>query len=176
MIFTPTPIAGAYLVDAEPRADERGAFTRIYCPEEFGTAGIDFTSTQLNIANCVHAFTLRGMHFNASPFEEAKFVRCVRGSVHDVAVDLRRHSPTYLKWVGVELSHANQRAVYLPGGCAHGFLTLEPDTDLMYQMSRHYMPGVDLGVRWNDPAFGIVWPQAPRVIHPRDAEYADYKG
>lgn len=176
MKFTPTAIAGAFIVDAEPRRDERGAFSRSYCPEEFGRAGIDFTSTQLNIANCVHAFTLRGMHFNASPFEEAKFVRCVRGSVYDVALDLRRDSPTCLGWFGVELSHASQRAVFLPAGCAHGYLTLEPDTDLLYQMSRHYLPGTGLGVRWNDPAFGIVWPHAPRVIHPRDAEYPDYRG
>ena len=174
MKFTSTPIQGAFIVDVDSRNDERGSFNRIFCPEEFAKAGVDFVSTQVNLTRNPHAFTLRGMHFNASPHEEAKFVRCVRGCVFDVAVDIRRDSPTYRTWFGVELDDTAMRAFFIPAGCAHGYLTLQPDCDFLYQMSRCYTPGVDLGLRWNDPALAIAWPAEPRVMHPRDAGYADF--
>lgn len=174
MKFTATPVHGAFIVDVEPRSDERGSFNRAFCPQEFTRAGIDFVSTQVNIARSSHALTLRGMHFNAAPFEEAKFVRCLRGKVHDVAIDIRRDSPTYLAWFGLDLDAESMRGFFIPAGCAHGYVTYEDNCDFLYQMSRCYQPGVDLGLRWNDPAFAIAWPVIPRVIHPRDAGYADF--
>ena len=176
MIFTPTPIIGSYIIDIEPRGDERGAFSRIFCTQEFAAAGIDFAVAQISIATSHHAFTLRGMHFNASPHEEAKLVRCIRGSVHEVMIDLRRDSASYRQWFGLEMSQSNGRALFVPRGCAQGYLTLQDDCDVLYQMDRAYLPGVDRGVRWDDPAFGVVWPHQPQILHPRDANYADYKG
>ena len=176
MKFSPTPIAGAYIVDVEPRSDERGSFSRIFCTAEFGAAGIEFAAAQISIANSVHTLTLRGMHFNAPPFQEAKLVRCIRGSIHEVAIDLRRDSPSFRQWIGLELSHGNGRALFVPAGCAQGYLTLQADCDVLYQMDRAHVPGVDRGVRWDDPAFGVQWPQQPGVMHPRDANYPDYAG
>ncbi|MBV1700297.1 MAG: dTDP-4-dehydrorhamnose 3,5-epimerase family protein [Hyphomicrobiales bacterium] len=164
----------AYIVDVDSRVDERGSFNRVFCPDEFAAAHIAFAPTQVNLAQNPHALTMRGMHFNRPPYEEAKFVRCVRGSVYDVAIDIRRDSPTYRRWIGVELTAKNMRALMVPAGCAHGYLTLEPESDFLYLMSRNFTPGVDSGLRYNDPAFGVIWPQAPLLVHPRDANYPDF--
>jgi len=173
MRFAPTAIAGVMVVDIEPREDERGGFARLHCPEEFAAAGHPFTPVQTSLSRNPHALTLRGLHYQAPPHAEIKLVRVVRGRIFDVALDLRPGSPTWRRWVGEELSAENGRALLIPEGVAHGFLTLEPDTDVLYQISPAFEPGHEAGVRWDDPAFGIAWPQAPALISPRDATYPD---
>ena len=174
MRFVPTPIAGVVRVEAEPHADERGLFARLHCPEEFAAAGIDFAPAQTSLSRNPTSGTLRGMHFQAAPHAEAKLVRVTRGRVFDVAVDLRPDSPTYRQWTGAELSAENLVGLYIGEGMAHGFLTLEPDTDVVYQIAPAYRPGHDAGVRWDDLAFGIAWPMAPVLISARDAGYPDF--
>lgn len=174
MRFVPQKIAGVFVVEAAPRRDERGSFARIFCTEEFAAAGITFTTAQINLSGNAKRHTLRGLHYQNAPYAEAKFVRAVRGRAFDVVVDLRRGSPTERQWLGVELDARAMNAVFVPEGCAHGFLTLDDDTDILYQMGRHFVDGHAQGVRWNDPAFGIVWPAAPAVISPRDANYPDH--
>lgn len=176
MRFTKTEIPGVLIVDVEPHADERGSFSRLFCPDEFAGADTGFVSTQINIARNTHLHTLRGMHHKSPGFQEAKLVRCVRGSIFDVAVDLRPDSPAYRRWVGVELDDESMRALFIPEGCTHGYLTLKPDSDVLYQMSRPYSPANDSGARWDDPAFGIDWPARPAVINERDANYPDFEG
>lgn len=175
MRFSATEIAGVVLVDLEPRTDERGAFARLHCPDEFAAAGHPFTPAQTSLSRNPHLGTLRGMHYQPDPYGEVKLVRCVRGRIFDVAVDLRPDSPTHRGWTAAELSAENGRALLVPEGVAHGFLSLEPDTDVLYQISPAYQPGREAGVRWDDPAFAIGWPEAPRVISPRDASYPDYQ-
>ncbi|THD67167.1 dTDP-4-dehydrorhamnose 3,5-epimerase family protein [Phenylobacterium sp.] len=174
MRFSPTPIASVMVVDIEPRADDRGAFARLQCPEEFSAAGHAFVPAQTSLSRNPRAGTLRGMHYQFAPYGEAKLVRTVRGRMFDVALDLRPDSPTYLRWAAEELSADNARALFIPEGVAHGFLTLEPDTDVLYQISPAFQPGHEAGVRWNDPAFAITWPAQPALISPRDAGYPDY--
>jgi len=174
MRLRPTPIAGVALVEAEPRADERGSFARLHCPEEFGAAGFPFAPVQTSLSRNPTAGTLRGMHYQPAPHAETKLVRVVRGRIFDVALDLRPKSPTYLAWTSAELSGENQRGLLIPEGVAHGFLTLEADTDVLYQISPAFAPGHEAGVRWDDPAFGIAWPHAPQLISPRDATYPDH--
>ena len=173
MLFTPTAIAGVVVVDIEPRTDERGAFARLQCPEEFAAAGHPFEPAQASLSRNPHAFTLRGLHYQPAPHAEVKLVRAVRGRIFDVAVDLRPQSPTWRQWTGTELSAENGRALLIGEGIAHGFLTLEPDTDVLYQISPRFEAGHEAGVRWDDPAFGIVWPRTPALISPRDAAYPD---
>lgn len=174
MRFVPTPIAGVVRVEAEPHVDERGLFARLHCPEAFAAAGIAFEPAQTSLSRNPTSGTLRGMHFQAAPHAEAKLVRVTRGRVFDVAVDLRPDSPTYRQWTGAELSAENLVGLYIGEGMAHGFLTLEPDTDVVYQIAPAYRPGHDAGVRWDDPAFGIAWPMAPVLISARDAGYPDF--
>ena len=169
-----TEIEGLFEVEVTLREDERGAFGRTYDEAIFAQAGLPTHWPQCNTSFNRKRGTLRGMHFQAAPKEEPKLVRCTAGSVFDVAVDLRPKSPTYLKWAGIELSAAKRNAFFIPAGFAHGFLTLEDDSELLYQMGESYDAALQRGVRWNDPAFGIVWPFAPSVIAPRDAEYASY--
>lgn len=176
MRFVPTPIAGVVRVEAEPHADERGLFARLHCPEEFAAAGIAFEPAQTSVSRNPKAGTLRGMHYQAAPHAETKLVRVARGRVFDVAVDLRPDSPTYRQWTGVELSADNLVGLYIGEGIAHGFLTLEPDSDVVYQIAPAYRPGHDAGVRWDDPAFGIDWPGHPQLISERDASYPDHRG
>ena len=173
MIFRPTALAGLLVVEPELEPDERGFFARLHCPVEFAAAGIDFRPVQTSLSHNDRRHTLRGLHFQAPPRAEAKLVRAVRGRVFDVAVDLRPQSPTCHGWVGIELDAARGAALFIPQGFAHGFLTLEPDTDLLYQISPGYLPGHDRGLRWDDPAIGICWPATPAVISPRDADYPD---
>ncbi|MFC3079022.1 dTDP-4-dehydrorhamnose 3,5-epimerase [Phenylobacterium terrae] len=174
MRFEETEIAGVVIVEIEPASDERGLFARLHCPDEFAAAGHPFDPAQTSLSRNTAAFTLRGMHYQAPPHAETKLVRVTRGRAFDVAVDLRPDSPTHRRWVSVELSADNARAVLIPQGVAHGFLTLEPETDVVYQIAPRYEAGHDRGVRWNDPAFAIAWPAEPKVISPRDAAYADY--
>lgn len=176
MRFTPTPIAGVVRVEAEPHADDRGLFARLHCPDEFAAAGIAFEPAQTSVSRNPKAGTLRGMHYQATPHAETKLVRVTRGRVFDVAVDLRPDSPTYRQWTGAELSAENLVGLYIGEGIAHGFLTLEADSDVVYQIAPAYRPGHDAGVRWNDPAFGIDWPAAPQLISERDASYPDHRG
>jgi dTDP-4-dehydrorhamnose 3,5-epimerase len=174
MRFSETAIEGVIVVDVEPRGDERGSFARLQCPEEFAAAGHPFAPAQTSLSRNPRAGTLRGMHYQPAPHAETKLVRAVRGRMFDVALDLRQESPTYRRWVSAELSAENARALLVAEGVAHGFLTLEPDTDVLYQISPAFQPGHEAGVRWDDPAFAIAWPAPPALISPRDATYADF--
>ena len=176
MKFSPTEVAGVLLVEIEPHADARGLFARLQCPDEFAAAGAGFAPAQTSLSRNPKAGTLRGMHWQPDPHGERKLVRAVRGRMFDVAVDLRPASPTYRKWAGTELSADNARALFIPEGVAHGFLTLEPDTDVLYQISPKFEPGHEAGARWNDPAFAIDWPVQPALISERDATYPDWRG
>ncbi|MCS6771931.1 MAG: dTDP-4-dehydrorhamnose 3,5-epimerase [Kiritimatiellae bacterium] len=174
MIFTPTHIPGVWIVDVEPREDPRGFFARTWCRDEFARHGLDARLVQCNISFNRSRHTLRGMHYQAPPHEEPKLVRCTRGRIWDVALDLRRDSPTYCRWVAIELSAENRRALFIPTGCAHGFLTLEDNSEVFYQMGEAYRPEAARGVRWNDPAFGIKWPTELPFLSEKDASYPDF--
>jgi dTDP-4-dehydrorhamnose 3,5-epimerase len=172
--FRPTEIPGVVAIDAEPHRDARGLFARLYCPDEFAGAGIDFAPTQVNLSTNSARLTLRGMHFQKAPFAEAKLVRAVRGRAWDVALDLRP-GPGRGRWTARELTAGGMEALFLPEGVAHGFLTLEPDTHILYQMGRSYVPGHADGVRWDDPAFAIAWPERPLVIADQDRAWPDFR-
>jgi dTDP-4-dehydrorhamnose 3,5-epimerase len=175
MIFERTNIAGVFFISMELHSDERGFFARSWCTKEFEEHGLRPNVVQCSISRNHKRGTLRGMHFQAEPFQEAKLVRCTSGSLYDVALDLRPDSLTYLQWTAAELTAENHRALYIPGGCAHGFLTLEDNTEALYQMSEFYHPETARGVRWNDAAFGIAWPRSVEVISDRDQTYADFE-
>jgi dTDP-4-dehydrorhamnose 3,5-epimerase len=173
--FERTPLGGAWIIELEPNRDERGSFARSFCEHEFAAHGLPIRFPQSNISHNTHAGTMRGMHFNAPDHEESKVVRCTRGAVYDVIVDLRRESSTYRHWFGIELDAESGRALFVPEGFAHGFLTLVDDTDVSYLMGAFYEPDAALGVRWDDPAFDIDWPREPAVISRRDATYPDFE-
>lgn len=174
MIFIETELRGAFIIEAERLEDERGFFARTWCQREFEAHGINAQLAQCNVSFNKKKGTLRGMHYQTAPHEEAKLVRCTMGAIFDVIIDLRRQSPTFKKWVAVELNERNRRMLYVPEGFAHGFQTLEDDTEVFYQMSEFYAPEHARGVRWNDPAFQIRWPEAEPVISPSDQTYADF--
>jgi dTDP-4-dehydrorhamnose 3,5-epimerase len=175
VIFTPTPLEGAFVLDLERRADERGWFARTFAVEELAAHGLETRVVHMNASFNDRAGTLRGMHYQAPPHAECKIVRCTRGAAFDVIVDLRPRSATYRQWFGVELTADSGRALYVPEGFAHGFQTLADGTELLYLMSHHYVPEAARGVRWDDPAFGIDWPDAEaRVMSERDAGYPDF--
>ncbi|HSQ31808.1 MAG TPA: dTDP-4-dehydrorhamnose 3,5-epimerase [Gemmatimonadaceae bacterium] len=174
MIFVATPLAGAFVVDVEQRADDRGYFARTWCQREFADMGLSHEVVQCNLSHTMRRGTLRGMHWQAAPYGEAKLVRCARGAIWDVIIDLRPDSPTYTRHFGVELTSVSARALFVPEGFAHGFVTLEDETDVLYQMSQFHEPSAARGVRWNDPAFGIAWPISNPLLHPRDAHYPDF--
>jgi dTDP-4-dehydrorhamnose 3,5-epimerase len=173
MRFIPTPIDGAFLVELDLRRDERGAFGRTFCEEAFRLAGAPMTVVQANISLTSKAATLRGMHYQAPPHQEPKLVQCVRGRIFDVAIDVRYQSSTYGRIASVELTGGGDHLFFIPAGCAHGFLTLEDDSDVLYYMGAAYAPEAARGVRWNDPAFAIPWPMTPKIISDRDANYVD---
>ncbi|HJV08806.1 MAG TPA: dTDP-4-dehydrorhamnose 3,5-epimerase [Acidimicrobiales bacterium] len=174
MRFTETKVAGAFLIEPEPIADERGFFARTWCREEFADHGLTPELAQANLSFNHRRGTLRGLHYQAAPHAEAKLVRVTRGAIWDLALDLRRDSPTYLAWFGAELSDANRQMLYVPEGCAHGFLTLTDEAEVAYQMSAPYAPQAARGVRFDDPAFGIEWPGEVVVINERDRTYPDF--
>lgn len=174
MRFTPTGLGGAFLVEIEPRCDARGFFARTWCQREFEEQGLEGRLVQCSMSHNLHRGTLRGMHYQVKPHEETKLVRCTAGAIHDVIVDVRPESPTYLRHIAVELSAANRRAVYIPRGFAHGFQTLIDDSEVFYQMSEFFAPEDARGFRWNDPLFGIEWPVADPIILDRDTSYSDY--
>jgi len=176
MRFEPLAVAGAYRIELEPHADDRGFFARTWSAEEFRSRGLNASLVECSISLNRIAGTLRGLHYQAAPHEEAKLVRCTRGSAFDVVVDLRPDSPTFKQHAAVTISADNRTAVYVPEGCAHGFVTLEDATELDYQISTQYAPSHSRGVRWNDPAFSIPWPFAPTCISERDQSFADFAG
>jgi dTDP-4-dehydrorhamnose 3,5-epimerase len=177
MRFIRTPLSGAWLIELEELADERGWFARTFDAEEFRARGLNPEVEQCNASFNATRDIVRGMHYQAEPHGESKLVRCVRGAIFDVAVDLRRDSPTYRRWHGVELSGENRRAYYIPAGLAHGFQTLADGCEVTYQMGHRYVPESARGVRWDDPAFGIAWPHIheERIISERDRSYPDFQ-
>lgn len=175
MIFTETRLKGAYLIDIESSDDERGYFARTFCRKEFEEHGLNSSVAQCNISYNRNKGTLRGMHYQAAPFAEAKLVTCLAGSIYDVIIDLRADSTTYCQWFAVELSgHGRRSMLYIPEGFAHGFLTLEDHAEVFYQMSELYAPESSRGIRWDDPAFAVRWPVAPRMLSERDKTYPDF--
>jgi dTDP-4-dehydrorhamnose 3,5-epimerase len=166
--FTECSVSGAFIVEPERREDERGFFARLWCGQEFASRGLAGQVAQINTGVSPRRGTLRGMHYQVAPHEEVKIVRCVRGAVFDVAVDLRPGSPTYRQWAGVDLTADNARMLYVPAGCAHGYLTLTDDTEVIYLASHAYAAASARGVRYDDPAFGIAWPGAALVVSSAD--------
>ena len=173
MIFKQTDLKGAYIVELEAIEDKRGFFARSFCRKEFEKYGLTSNIVQCNISYNKKKGTLRGMHYQVKPHEEAKIVSCVKGSIYDVIIDLRPDSPSYYQWFAVELSAENYRMLYIPEGFAHGFQTLEDNTVVFYQMSKFYHPECAVGVRWDDPAFNIEWPDDERIISFKDLQYPD---
>lgn len=174
MIFQETPLRGAYLIEPERIGDERGFFARSWCRDEFEAQGLNSQLLQCNLSFNHRQATLRGMHFQAAPHPETKLVRCTMGAIYDVIVDVRPDSPTFKSWFGIELSALNRQMLYIPGGLAHGFITLQDASEVFYQMSEFFHPECARGVRWNDAAFGIEWPLEPTCIAQKDREYADF--
>jgi len=174
MIFKETTLKGAFIIEPELLEDERGFFARSWCQKEFEAHELNPRLVQCNISFNTRKRTLRGMHFQIAPHEEAKLVRCTMGAIYDVIIDLRPDSPSFKKHLGVTLNPENRTMLYIPEGFAHGFLTLENDTEVFYQMSEFYAPDFARGVRWNDPAFGIQWPGEVKVISERDNTYPDF--
>ena len=176
MIFTETPLKNAYIIELEQIEDERGFFARSWCVREFEEHGLNPNLVQCNVSFNKKKGTLRGMHYQVAPHEEAKLVRCTKGALYDVIIDLRPDSLTFKQWFGVELTAENRKALYIPEGFAHGFQTLKDDTEVFYQMSEFYHPANSQGVRYDDPAFGIKWPdQAHRTMSKKDLNYALYQ-
>ena len=175
MIFKETKLKGAYVIEINPIEDERGFFARSFCAKEFKEHGLNQNIAQCNISYNGKKGTLRGMHYQAAPHEEAKLVRCTMGAIYDVIIDLRPDSSTFKKWIGVELTKENRRMLYVPEGFAHGFQTLEDHTEVLYQMSEFHHPEWARGVRWNDPTFGIFWPVNVEIISIGDQQYLDFK-
>lgn len=175
MNFQETKISGVFELLLEPMADERGFFARTWCKNEFEAQGLGSSLEQCSISYNTRKRTLRGMHFQVAPFQETKLVRCTRGAIYDVVLDLRPESHTYKQWISVFLTAEDRNMIYVPKGCAHGFLTLRDDTEVFYQMSEVFDAASARGVRWNDPAFGISWPEKVEVISERDRTYPDFQ-
>jgi dTDP-4-dehydrorhamnose 3,5-epimerase len=175
MIFQETTLKGAFLLDWQPHEDERGAFARTFCAREFEAHRLPTQFVQCSVSVNKRRGTLRGMHWQAAPHEEGKLIRCTRGAIYDVIVDLRPESPTYRASYATELNELNHRQLFVPPGFAHGFQTLQDNTEVYYQMTAFHAPDSARGARWNDPAFAIRWPDAnPRILNERDASFADF--
>ena len=176
MIFRETYLAGSYIIEVEKAVDSRGFFARAWCQKEFAARNLVCCFVQCNLSYNKRRNTLRGMHYQASPFGEVKLVRCTRGAIFDVIIDLRANSETYLKWIGIELTPDNYKMLYVPENFAHGYLSLTDDAEVFYQVSQFYVPSHERGVRWNDPAFGIDWPKkSDIVISEKDKNWADFQ-
>jgi dTDP-4-dehydrorhamnose 3,5-epimerase len=175
MVFRKTKLAGVFEIGVEPRCDERGFFARSWCQHEFESNGLNSKLAQCSISFNERKGTLRGIHYQAAPYSETKLVRCTKGAIYDVVVDLRPQSPTYRQWIGATLTAENRQMLYVPEGCGHGFLTLEDETEVFYQISEFYHPDLGRGVRWNDPAFAIAWPAAAETMSERDRTYPNFE-
>lgn len=174
MKFTSTPLKGAYTIELEKRGDERGFFARYFCSEEFEQIGLETKFIQMNDSFSADKATLRGMHFQVTSAAEVKVVRCLRGAIYDVILDIRNDSSTFGRWFAHELTAENRSMMYCPRGFAHGFMTLVPDSEILYMVSSKYSPENERGIRWNDPRFGIEWPMQPLVMSERDKNLQDY--
>lgn len=175
LIFKEAKLNGAYIIQLETIEDNRGFFARAWCKKEFEEKGINSNLVQCNISYNKIKGTLRGMHYQISPYQEAKLIRCIKGAIYDVIIDLRKESKTYMQWLGVELSDSNMKALYIPEGFAHGFITLTDDTYVFYQVSEFYNPDYERGILWNDPTFNIKWPVDVKVISEKDKSWRIYK-
>jgi dTDP-4-dehydrorhamnose 3,5-epimerase len=176
VIFKETKLRGAYIIEATPIKDDRGFFSRAWCKREFEEHGLDSNIVQCNISYNLKKGTLRGMHYQKNPYSETKYIRCIKGSLYDVIIDLRENSNTYGQWIGVELTEENKKALYIPKGFAHGFQTLEDNTYVYYQVTEYYTSEAEGGVRWNDPQFNIIWPiKEPIVISSKDSSWPLFK-
>jgi dTDP-4-dehydrorhamnose 3,5-epimerase len=175
MIFSRVKLDGAWLIDIEPREDERGFFARVWCRKELAAHGLDIEVAQESVSFTRHRGTVRGFHFQRSPHDENKLVRCTRGAILDVIVDLRPRSATFLRWQGFELTAENRRAIYIPKGFAHGFQSLTDNVEMFYQISAFYAPEAAAGYRYDDAAFGVSWPFPPTVISERDLRWPKFK-
>jgi len=174
VIFAETKLKGAFVIEIEKLEDERGFFARAWCQKEFEAHGLISQLVQANISYNKMRGTVRGMHYQKAPYAETKLVRCTRGAIYDVAIDLRQGSPTYKQWIGVELTAGNYRMLYVPEGFAHGYQTLEDDTEVFYQVSQFYSPEHERGVRYDDRAFRIEWPIDVQVVSDKDKSWPDY--
>mgnify|MGYP001242411019 FL=1 len=174
MIFEKANLNDLVIVKPEENFDPRGLFSRTFCKKEFEENGLDVNISQCNTSFNLKKATLRGMHYQIKPFEEKKLVRCTSGSIYDVVVDIRKDSSTYSQWFGIELSSKNRFAIYIPNGFAHGFITLEDNSEVFYQMSNFFHPQSSRGLRWNDEAFKISWPLKPKIISEKDLSYSDF--
>jgi dTDP-4-dehydrorhamnose 3,5-epimerase len=176
MKFTEAALPGIFLIDIDPHADDRGFFARLWCKDELGRKGLTTDVAQISLSFNRKRGTLRGMHYQVAPHEEVKLVRCTRGAIYDVLLDLRRDSPTFGRWISAELTTENRRALYVPRGIAHGFQTLEDHTEVLYQISEFHRPESARGVRWDDPAFRIEWPDPSPILSDRDSSFPDFSG
>lgn len=174
MIFNETPLLGVYIIELEKRGDERGFFARFYCQKEFINLNLDTNIVQINNSLSAYKGTLRGMHYQLSPNAETKIVRCIRGSLYDVILDLRPESPTFKRWFGIELTAENRKMLYVPKGFAHGFITLEDNTEALYLVTEFYSPLNERGIRWDDKEFNIEWPITPNIISEKDQNHPNF--
>lgn len=174
MLFSETKLKGAYLIEIQRLEDDRGFFGRTFCQNELGKVGLNNNVAQANVSYNKKKGTLRGMHYQTAPYGETKLLRCTRGAIYDVIIDVRPDSPTYKQWIAAELSEDNYKMLYVPENFAHGFLTLQDNTEVIYQVSQFYTPGAERGIRYDDPAFSIEWPLDVRVISGKDASWPDY--
>jgi dTDP-4-dehydrorhamnose 3,5-epimerase len=175
MVFHETKLAGVFQIQLEPKCDERGFFARSWCEQEFESNALNSKLVQCSVSFNIRKGTLRGIHYQAAPYAETKLVRCTMGAIYDVVVDLRPESVTYKQWIAATLTPKNRQMLYVPEGCGHGFLTLEDETEVFYQMSEFYYPDLARGVRWNDPALGIEWPSEAEQISERDRTYPNFE-
>lgn len=176
MLFTETKLKGAFILDMEKREDPRGFFARTFCANEFKEHGLNTVFVQANMSRTMQKHTIRGMHYQVDGAEEAKLVRCTKGSILDVIIDVRKDSPTFGQHISVELTEDNYRQLYVPEGFAHGFMTLEDNIEVSYMVSAFYTPGKERGIRWDDPYFGINWPANDPLLSEKDAGYEDFSG
>lgn len=174
MKFTETKLKGAFIIELEPFVDLRGSFARTFCANEFAAHGLNTVMPQSNLSISKPKYTLRGMHYQVDGAEEAKLLRCQKGAIIDTIIDIRKDSPTYCEYLQVELTDKNNTMLYVPEGFAHGFITLEEDCEVFYQVSEFYTPGKEKGIRWNDPLFNITWPTNEPVLSDKDAAHPDY--
>jgi dTDP-4-dehydrorhamnose 3,5-epimerase len=176
MKFKKTKLKGAYVIEIEKLSDERGFFARAWCQKEFEAKGLNADLAQANVSYNSKMGTIRGMHYQIAPYQECKLIRCTRGAIYDVIIDLRPDSPTYKQWTGVELTSDNYTMFFVPEDFAHGFQTLADDTEITYQVSQFYTPGSEQGIRFDDPAFNIRWPQEVTIISDKDRTWPDFVG